>query len=526
MRQASLAAEQEAEAKARLVEATHLNVESSAITHAVTVEQDHQSVAESEPGAAEQVDAERVESERGEAERLEAERLAAERLETETLAAEKREADKLAAQQDAKRLETARQGAAAISLQAHVRGLRCRGDLRQQRNAAAAIAATARAHRAFAIRQHQLHAVVVLQAQMRGHTARAAVHNERCRINELSAFESGAAVIIQSRARGLRDRNHAHVLIEQQSQRRHNSAAVVAQAASRKLLARRRTIALRDERRRRDSAACAMQSAARMLLARKRFSRLRHSCVRVQAVARGHSGRLLAKAELRIVRAKAARIAAERESTERESQARAQQLAAMAAARAAAKLEVVSAVPTVEVEPRLRCDLRTELSSLKSALLSRAARVDSNGGSQGIDEPIGPPASIGLAKVPSDFKQRTRVKSLVLTVTMKRKEGRFGMGHDEHNIVVVVHPGSAAEECGLRVGDSIKAVDGEPLSGLLTASLQGRESVRLSLLRKATEAFEHIDLKAVAAEVRRQFDVLSPGSPSSVKAGILAQAFR
>ena len=48
------------------MEATHLNVESSAITHAVTAEQDHQSVAESVPGAAEQVDAERVESERGE----------------------------------------------------------------------------------------------------------------------------------------------------------------------------------------------------------------------------------------------------------------------------------------------------------------------------------------------------------------------------------------------------------------------------------------------------------------------------
>ena len=89
-----------------------------------------------------------------------------------------------------------------------------------------------------------------------------------------------------------------------------------------------------------------------------------------------------------------------------------------------------------------------------------------------------------------------------------------------------MHPGSAAEECGLRVGDSIKAVDGQPLNGLLTASLQGKDSVRLSLLRQATEAFEHIDLKAVAAEVRRQFDVLSPGSPSSMKAGLLAEAFR
>ena len=169
--------------------------------------------------------------------------------------------------------------------------------------------------------------------------------------------------------------------------------------------------------------------------------------------------------------------------------------------------------------------MRAELSSLRSAVLSRAARIDSNGATSFTAEQAGAsrPAPIRL---PGDVKQRARSKLLALTVTMKRKEGRFGMGHDEHNNVVLVHPGSAAEECGLRVGDSIKAVDGEPLTGLLNASLQGKESVRLSLLRKATEAFEYIDLQAVAAEVRRQFDVLPPGSPSSKKAGILVEAFR
>ena len=90
------------------------------------------------------------------------------------------------------------------------------------------------------------------------------------------------------------------------------------------------------------------------------------------------------------------------------------------------------------------------------------------------------------------------------------------MGHDEQNRVVVVHPGSAAEECGLRVGDAVRAVDGVALDGLLTASLAGRESVELRLLRKAPEAFEVFDLRKVAAELHGQ-----AGTPCSV-----ATAFR
>ena len=46
-------------------------------------------------------------------------------------------------------------------------------------------------------------------------------------------------------------------------------------------------------------------------------------------------------------------------------------------------------------------------------------------------------------------------------VCLTRKEGRFGMVHDESNTLVVVHPGSAAEDCGLRVGDSIKPLTGD-----------------------------------------------------------------
>ena len=37
-----------------------------------------------------------------------------------------------------------------------------------------------------------------------------------------------------------------------------------------------------------------------------------------------------------------------------------------------------------------------------------------------------------------------------MRVRLSRKGGRFGMGHDEHNIVVKVHPDSAAEDAGLR----------------------------------------------------------------------------
>ena len=69
------------------------------------------------------------------------------------------------------------------------------------------------------------------------------------------------------------------------------------------------------------------------------------------------------------------------------------------------------------------------------------------------------------------------------------------MGHDERNCVVVVHPGSAAEDIGLRVGDAVRSVDGVPLVGLLTAALQGKQRVDLQILRKPSEPLEWCDMR-------------------------------
>ena len=69
----------------------------------------------------------------------------------------------------------------------------------------------------------------------------------------------------------------------------------------------------------------------------------------------------------------------------------------------------------------------------------------------------------------------------LIRVELSRIDGRFGMGHDEENRVAVVHPGSAAEQGGLRVGDVVHAVDGIPLKGLLSAALTGKERVELSI---------------------------------------------
>ena len=110
----------------------------------------------------------------------------------------------------------------------------------------------------------------------------------------------------------------------------------------------------------------------------------------------------------------------------------------------------------------------------------------------------------------------TRTRDFVFTLQLARKEGRrHGPRREQH--FAVVHPGSAAEDCGLRVGDSIKAVDGRPLEGLLTASLVDKDHVELKVLRKAWRAFETVNLKSVAAEMGLKTQ-LTPGSPISVKA--------
>ena len=87
-------------------------------------------------------------------------------------------------------------------------------------------------------------------------------------------------------------------------------------------------------------------------------------------------------------------------------------------------------------------------------------------------------------------------------VRLERKDGKFGMGHDEHNCVVLVRPGSAADDVGLRVGDAVRSIDGKPLAGLLNNALQNKECVQLQLLRKAQEPLAWCDLRALEQEVK------------------------
>ena len=55
--------------------------------------------------------------------------------------------------------------------------------------------------------------------------------------------------------------------------------------------------------------------------------------------------------------------------------------------------------------------------------------------------------------------------AVTFTVLLRRKDGRFGMGHDEKNRVIVVHAGSAADDSGVRVGDVVHAINGRTLMG-------------------------------------------------------------
>ena len=102
----------------------------------------------------------------------------------------------------------------------------------------------------------------------------------------------------------------------------------------------------------------------------------------------------------------------------------------------------------------------------------------------------------------AQYKLRKHELSMATRIT--RKEGRFGMGHDEENRIIVVHPGSAAADCGLQVGDWVRRVDGVALEGLLTTTLTGKESVVLHILRKATGYFELLDLRHFSLPIAQQ----------------------
>ena len=70
-----------------------------------------------------------------------------------------------------------------------------------------------------------------------------------------------------------------------------------------------------------------------------------------------------------------------------------------------------------------------------------------------------------------------------LTLTLERREGRFGIGLDEDNRVLEMRPGCSAIDAGVRVGDKICKVDGVTISSPddLATATQGKESIEIIL---------------------------------------------
>ena len=71
----------------------------------------------------------------------------------------------------------------------------------------------------------------------------------------------------------------------------------------------------------------------------------------------------------------------------------------------------------------------------------------------------------------------------LLRFCLQRQHGVFGMKLDAFNRVMVVGGGSAAEQCGLRVGDVVVTCDGQPLAGELSQAMRGRERAELGVRR-------------------------------------------
>jgi S1-C subfamily serine protease len=66
---------------------------------------------------------------------------------------------------------------------------------------------------------------------------------------------------------------------------------------------------------------------------------------------------------------------------------------------------------------------------------------------------------------------------------LQRLHGKFGMQLDNTNRVMLVRPDSAAERCGLRVGDVVVTCDGQPLAGELSQAMHGKERAELGVRR-------------------------------------------
>ena len=228
------------------------------------------------------------------------------------------------------------------------------------------------------------------------------------------------------------------------------------------------------ERRLATEAAARAEEEARLLAEAEHAAMQHRAAAAIQSVQRG------AQQQKRLQLAVAATIRLQARMRGMRAQSVTSQLRKEKAERRAAE-KAAEARAATEKAAELRRFLREELSQLEAVIAERVSLR---------------PSDKKILRPPKPY-----MRGFSYNVKVERKHGKFGMGHDEFNCVVVVHPDSAADDAGLHVGDAVCSVNGKPLTGLLTASLVGKESVELRLLRRPAQPFEYCDLNKLRSNL-------------------------
>ena len=95
---------------------------------------------------------------------------------------------------------------------------------------------------------------------------------------------------------------------------------------------------------------------------------------------------------------------------------------------------------------------------------------------------VDPPGGKKAASKGTVTLRRPRIQK-PLTLTVARRDGRFGIGLDENNRVLELKPGCAAIDAGVAIGDKICRVDGVVINSAedLATNTQGKEVIELEV---------------------------------------------
>ena len=528
LEQERLAAEAKAAAAAVAAEAERLAAKAAAAAKAeeerlaaeaaAAAKVDEERLA-AEAAAAAKVDEERLAAEAAATAKVEEERLAAEaaatakaeeeRLAAEAAAAAKAEEERLAAEAAAAATAAEERLAAEAAAAAQVEKQRLAAEAmakaraaEEQLLAAEAMAKARAAEEERLAAEARQGAISILQAGGRGMLARRSAVARRD--ERLLALQRAAAVIqAHQRTRSTKQWFHRTVL-----------AAVRVQAGLRMSAARAEARQLASEqalvKAAQTTAAIQIQAMARgHAVSRKRAHEI-VSAVRLQTRARGR------QAQNTLQHLRGARHAQDMQTAAAERLARQHSAAVWIQNRLRTRLALIQYHDTLDAVIVLQSGIRRQLGrSVLQQRVREAAEATASERAVAMLAAAGKAAELRrflgeeLSNLEAIVTERTMLrpadrtvlcppishaKGCSFVVRVDRKQGKFGMGHDEHNCIVVVHPKSAADDAGLHVGDFVSFVDGKPLTGLLTASLAGKEGVELRLLRPPVEPFEWCDL--------------------------------